>query len=204
MVSRKRRLFSSSTADGLSPQQLGVARGMAQRRAQIVRHRVGEGFQLLVRRFKIVARVEKIAFGAPPHGGEDRDGQRQGHENEIIRNLVDGDVEGVERLDKEIVEGYRRQDDRQGSRSAARVPGDDRNRQGQQRQPHVAEAVDVCDDRQSQRNGDGHERKAVAQDRRRAQSLFQLIQIWVHHRSPRSGCPRVLQTKTDQSPRACS
>jgi hypothetical protein len=36
----------------------------------LLRRRVGEGFQFLVRGLKMVARLKKIAFGAPPHGGE--------------------------------------------------------------------------------------------------------------------------------------
>src|ERR1700733_14140995 len=75
-------------------QQLGIADDMAKRRAQVMRHGIGERFQLLIRRLQLdsapcqlLLSLAKIILGTAPNCAETRNGKSANHEDEKVWQL---------------------------------------------------------------------------------------------------------------------
>src|ERR1700722_19470483 len=92
-------------------QQFGVADDMAKRRAQIMRYRIGERFQLPVGRLQFDGVFCQFSLGAPkiflnpvPNRTEAGNGESPNRKNEEIRQVSAGNCEGVVGFREEIVE----------------------------------------------------------------------------------------------------
>src|ERR1700745_2726421 len=110
--------------------------------------------------------MAKIVLDATANCAEGGNQDRREYENQEVRQLSKGNVERVERFYKQVVEGNRRQQDRQHSRPVPRVPGDNTDHEQKDRQLWIPELVCLQHKRDANRDGHQNDGKSVAQDRR--------------------------------------
>jgi hypothetical protein len=169
----------------LSLQQLRVPDHVAKWRPQVVGDGIGKRFQFLVGRFefhspcaefliefanfvlsvpalfhlelKVVAGLTKAVLDSASNSAERGDNCRPCDENEIVRQICTGNVEGVKGLRKEVVEAGRGQQNGQHGGPGSCIPGGEGDGQSKNRQFHVAKLVMLNCERHPKRDRDGND-----------------------------------------------
>ena len=119
-----------------------------------------------------ITRLQKLLLDAAPNGAEPGQKRSKEDEHDQIRNIGPSNVETVERLCKEVCEGQTRERKGENARRWARIPRTDGDGEQEEGEAHVADVVPVQQKRRAERNGNGHNGKAIALHRRRALQQF--------------------------------